>query len=125
MRLNFSAGTGAAEDVLVKTVNVVGGTFTADFANGHSGAYNIISFIPQYLGALVVNTVGTATGLNIYNGSPLLYNGGTGTGVLFASPGVPSTTFPYLYNCYCSRGVFYTLGGTTGISLTFMVNDDQ
>ncbi len=123
MRLNFSAGTGAAEDVIVKTTNVVGGTFTADFVNGHSGAYNIISFRPQYLGSLVINAVGSITAISIYNGSPLLYNGGTGTGVLIASIGIPSATTLYLYNCYCNRGVFYTQTGTG--SITFMVTDDN
>jgi hypothetical protein len=122
MRLNLSAGTGTAEDVVVKKINVVGGTFTADFVNGHSGAYNIISFRAQYLGALIFNTTGFSNVI-IYNGSPLLYNGGTGKGVQIASIATPSLTFPYMYNCYCSRGVFYTVTGTG--SMTFMVTDDN
>jgi len=126
LRLNFSGGTGAAEDVVVKTVNAVAGTFTADFVNGHSGAYNIISFRPQYLGTLVVNAVTNLTGISIYNGSPLLYAGGAGLGTLIASIGTPpSGTPPYLYNCYCNRGVFYTLTSSGVVSVTFMVTDDN
>lgn len=130
MELNFSAGTGAAEDVVVKNVNAVAGTFTADFVNGHSGAYNIVSMRPQYLGSLVVNAQGTTPSatFSIYNGSPLLYNGGTGTGVLIASVVVPlagSALPQYLYNCYCSRGAFYTFTNSTGGSFTFMAVDDN
>ncbi len=125
MILNFSAGTGAAEDVVVNTVNYVGGTFTANFVNGHSGAYKIVSMRAQYLGSMVVNAVGSITGVTIYNGSPLLYNGGTGTGVIIAQlSAAPSLTTPYIYNCYCSRGVFVTTAGTGG-SLTFMAVDDN
>src|SRR5438034_11612132 len=42
LRLNISAGVGAAEDVVV--TSVTSSTFTATFANGHSGAYQIVSF---------------------------------------------------------------------------------
>jgi len=39
--LRFSGGTGATEDVIVNAVTAT--TFTATFANGHSGAYTITS----------------------------------------------------------------------------------
>lgn len=42
-KLVFSGGTGAAETVVVQSVNNSAGTFTATFANGHSGAYTIVS----------------------------------------------------------------------------------
>lgn len=43
MKLTFSGGTGATEVVTVASVNASAGTFTAVFANGHSGAYTIVS----------------------------------------------------------------------------------
>lgn len=42
-KLIFSGGTGATETVVVQSVNTSTGTFTANFANGHSGAYTIVS----------------------------------------------------------------------------------
>lgn len=42
-QLVFSGGTGATETVVVQSVNNSAGTFTATFANGHSGAYTIVS----------------------------------------------------------------------------------
>jgi hypothetical protein len=77
----------------------------------------------QYLGNLVLNVVGTISAITIYNGSPLLYAQGTGAGTTIASIGTPSTTVPYLYNCYCNRGVFYTAVGAG--SFTVMVSDDN
>lgn len=113
MRLNFSGGTGTAEDVIVKTTT--GTTFTADFVNPHSGAYNIISFRPVYFGRLVVNTAGTSVVFTFYNGSPLLYNGGTGLGTAFAVIGANAQVAgQYFYDCYVSRGLFYTATGTLG-----------
>ena len=125
MRLNFSGGTGTAEDVIVKSVNAVAGTFTADFVNNHSGAYNIISYRPTYFGTLVVNAAGTTSNFTLYNGSPNLYAGGTGTGVVIATITAVSTTTPYIYNCYLNRGLFYTYTAGAAGSFTFMVLDDN
>lgn len=41
--LNISGGTGTAETVVVTAYNAVANTITANFANTHSGTYNVVS----------------------------------------------------------------------------------
>ena|SRR2546421_94017 len=120
LRINVSGGTGAAEDTQV--ISTTSTTFTATFVNGHSGAYQIVSFRGVYFGRLVVNTVGTGAVFTFYNGSPLLYAGGTGTGTAFAviSPNAV-VAGQFFYDAFCPRGLFYTLSGTPGdYTLTYV-----
>lgn len=107
--LNFANGTGAAEDVRVKTVNPGAGTFTADFVNGHSGAYTIISRRGTYLGPIAVGAVGTGVTITLYNGHPSLLPD-AGQVIAVITPAAPGHTFA----CYCDKGLFYTLAGTPG-----------
>src|SRR5256885_13768992 len=62
--LNFAGGTGTAEDVVVQTVTAT--TFTADFVNGHSGAYTISSQRTADPGHFVVNAPDTPVTAPLY-----------------------------------------------------------
>jgi hypothetical protein len=108
MLLNFANGTGTAEDVRVKTVGA--STFTADFVNGHSGAYTIISRRSTSLGSITINKVGTSDIMTLYDGHPsVLPNAGRIIAVITPTAG---STLQYL--CSCDQGLFYTVAGTAG-----------
>jgi hypothetical protein len=110
MQLNVANGSGTAETVQVLSVNQTAGTFTANFANNHSGAYTIISLKGSYLGSIVINQIGSGVSITLYNGHPsLLPAAGTPFAVITPAVGVP-----YDYHCLCNRGLFYTLTGTPG-----------
>lgn len=107
--LNFANGTGAAENVQIFNINTVAGTFQANFANGHSGAYTIISLRGTYLGKLVINQAGTGVTITLYNGHPSTSPAGTPIAVLTGF----SIGQSYDFNCSLQRGLFYTVAGTT------------
>lgn len=104
--LDVSGGTGAAETVQVTAVTST--TFTATFANGHSGAYHITSKRGTKLGAVVINKVGTTDTITLYNGSP---NAPKSSVIGIITP-VAGATFTY--NCACDFGLYYTVAGTAG-----------
>lgn len=58
-QLNFSGGTGSSETVVVTAVTST--TFTATFANGHSGGYTIaiseVALVPHNIAALAANVL--------------------------------------------------------------------
>jgi len=110
MQLNVANGTGTAENVLVTAIDKGAGTFTATFANNHSGAYTIISLRGSYLGSVVVGAAGSGVTITLYNGHPsTLPVAGTSFSVL-----TPAVGASYVFNCWCPRGLFYTLAGTPG-----------
>lgn len=102
-RLVFSGGTGATETVVVSAVNFTGGTFTATFANNHSGAYTIqsaplatVTYATTTSATTVVagvNTVTPASMASIYVGSRLQFSGGTGATEVVLVTSVTATTF--------------------------------
>ena len=106
--LNFAGGTGTAEDVVVKTVTAT--TFTADFVNGHSGAYTISSQRTVDLGNFVVNDPGTTVTVTLYDGHPSAFPAGTAIAVIKPVAGDLGRE----YEVRCNRGLFYTLSGTPG-----------
>ena len=115
MRLNIANGTGTAEDILVKSIT--GTTFTADFLNSHSGAYTVISLKGSYLGKVIVNAPGTSAILTLYNGHPsTLPVAGAAFAIVPLALGAPAG-----FDCWCNRGLFYTLSGTPGdYTLTYL-----
>jgi hypothetical protein len=121
MVLNFANGTGVAETVTVLSVNYSAGTFTANFANDHSGAYTIISLKGTYVGRLNVNTAGTSITITLYNGHPSTL---PVPGQVFASI-TPVAGASMAFDCFCSRGLFYTVAGTTAGSYTIMYLDSN
>ena len=110
-KLNVANGTGTAEDVVVKAVNLTNGTFTADFVNNHSGLYTITSRNPTALGPLIVNQAGTGITITLYNGTPNLSPLPGKVGAIAAIN--TSEVSPFLYGCVCDYGLFYTVTGTT------------
>ncbi len=106
--LNFNGGTGTAEDVQVLSITAT--TFTANFANGHSGAYVISSQRTVDIGALVINNAGTGVTITLYNGHPNAWVAGTVFAVVIPGAGEPTRE----YMSICTRGLFYTLSGTPG-----------
>lgn len=105
--LNFANGTGTAEDVIV--LSVTSTTFTANFVNGHSGAYNITSRKGISLGSVVINKAGTGDTITLYDGSPnLLPDAGTAFAVI--TPAFGTLTYHGSYD----KGLFYTVAGTPG-----------
>jgi len=106
--LNIANGTGTAEDVVVKIITST--TFTADFANNHSGSYNIMSRRQgTFVGRFVVNKAGTTDVITLYNGNPnLSSNAGSAIAVISAAYGTLA------YECAWDAGLFYTVTGTPG-----------
>lgn len=120
-RLNIAGGTGTAENVTVTAIT--GTTFTAVFANTHSGTYNITSVNGTLLGALVVNKAGDSTCvLTLYDGSPNA-GGPQPVGKAFAVITNPVPPFAPVYGCTCDGGLFYTLTGVTAPELTLTYLD--
>ena len=115
MWLNVANGTGTAEDVQVLSISSPT-TFTANFANNHSGAYNITSRTGTYLGPIIVGQAGTSMVLTLYDGSPyVLPNVSKVIGVLSLTAG------DYDFAARCDQGLFYTLAGTPGdITLQYL-----
>lgn len=112
MWLNIANGSGgAAENVQVTAVNQSAGTFTAVFANAHSGAYTIISLRGTFLGKLVVNQPGTGVTITLYNGHP---STSPAAGAPIAVLTGLAAGQVFTYDCLCNRGLFYTLAGTAG-----------
>ena len=105
--LVFAGGTGAAEVVAVTAVTST--TFTATFANGHSGAYHITSLRGTFLGAVVINKVGTGDTITLFNGSPNSSPAGAAFAVI-----TPAAGATYTYNCAVDKGLYYTVAGTAG-----------
>lgn len=122
MILNISHGTGTAEDVVVSAITST--TFTATFANTHSGTYNICSYKGTFLKGITVNKTGTSDIFTLYNGNPNAYYAGTTTAVgtpfaLFNVAAVGHVEFPGVLD----NGLFYTLAGTAG-DYTFWYADE-
>lgn len=112
MLLNISGGTGTAEDVTVTSVTST--TFTATFANTHSGTYNISSYKGTFIRGVTVNQVGTTPELKLYNGNPNAKYPGTSTtiGVIFAD--LKPTAVGFIdYPGVIDKGLFYDFSGTT------------
>ena len=99
--LVFSGGTGATETVVVTAVTPT--TFTANFVNGHSGAYTIqsaplatVTYSTTTSATTVVagvNVVTPASMASIYVGSRLQFSGGTGATEVVVVTAVTATTF--------------------------------
>lgn len=104
--LTFSGGVGAAEVAQVTAVTPT--TFTATFANGHSGAYHITSLSGTFLGTVVINKVGTTDTITLYNGSP---NAPITSIIAIITPAAGAS---YAFNCACDKGLYYTVAGTPG-----------
>ncbi len=100
-QLIFAGGTGATETVTVASLTPT--TFTATFANGHSGGYTITS---APLATATYTTTSSSTTItastmavtpasmaSIYVGSQLTLSGGTGSAETVVVTSVTSTTF--------------------------------
>lgn len=107
MILNFAGGTGSAEDIQV--ISTTATTFTANFVNGHSGAYNITSRRPIDIGTLVVGAAGSGVTITLYNGSQNLGTPGAAFAVI-----TPVAGATYQFFNEVEFGLFYTLAGTPG-----------
>lgn len=105
--LNIFGGTGTAEYVQVTAITST--TFTAVFANTHSGTYNIVTRRGVYLGYITFNQPGTSITITLYNGYPGSQD--TGNGVMAAI--TPSAVGFIPFQADCPRGLFYTVTGTT------------
>jgi hypothetical protein len=113
MRLLIIGGVGTLEIVQPTFVASDGSTFTAVFANTHSGAYHIISLCGTFVGPLIVNKVGTGETLTFYNGSPnaTAYNANIGKVVAVITPNANKDN---AFQAAFDYGLFYTLAGTPG-----------
>lgn len=123
MALVITGGTGTPE--VVPVIAVSGNTFTATFANTHSGTYTIRSANSVNLGAVVINQVGTAMALTLYNGDPALasqFPNVAGYGVLAAI--TPTAGSILAYGVICDYGLFYTYSGTAAgdVTITYIPN---
>ncbi|MDE3097496.1 MAG: hypothetical protein KGK07_16035 [Chloroflexota bacterium] len=105
MRLAITDGVGVAELVVVTAFDPVGVTFTAVFANTHSGTYSVRSLVGTWLGPVIFNALGTAMTLTLYDGHPSL--GGQTLAVI-----TPASA-PFPFAVACDQGLFYTYTGTT------------
>lgn len=105
-------GTGTAEVVSVTAVTAT--TFTATFANTHSGTVTLCSLLPGKLGAIVVNNAGTSMVLTLYDGPPALagISGPIGQTIAVIAIAAAGTTYHFALQTYSQ--LFYTLTGTPG-----------
>ena len=115
--LNFNGGTGAAEDIQVISVTTT--TFTANFANNHSGAYVISSSQTVDIGKLVINQAGSSITITLYDVHPNAWVPGTAFAVI--TPNVSEPTREY--DARINRGLFYTVAGTTPGDYTVTYHD--
>lgn len=116
-RLNVANGTGTAEDVRVKSVNVSAGTFVADFAYNHSGAYTITSRNGGFLGPVVVNSPGSSCTITLYHGSPNLVPLPSNQGIIgVLQPSATGQSYPYAWAL--DLGLFYTVTGSSASDIT-------
>lgn len=115
--LNIANGTGTAE--MVTVISITSTTFTAFFANSHSGGYTICSVAPTFLGSITINDPGTAMVLTLMNGCP---NTQPKAGAVFAVIKPTAAGQSFVFNCVCDTGLFYTLAGTPG-DMTLMYLD--
>jgi len=128
LTLNISHGTGTAEDVVV--VSVTASTFTAVFANTHSGTYNICSTKGTFTRGFNANTFDTvANTVTLYNGNPNAYYPGTTTafGTAFAVLKLPTSGVPIFLDLpgVVDRGLFYTVSAvTTSVDYTIWYADE-
>lgn len=107
MVLQIFGGTGTAEEVVVTALSST--TFTATFANTHSGTYNICSVKGTFLHGVTTGVVGTTSTLTLYNGNP----NATPAGVQFAT--VDTTTKgTVFYDVVLDQGLWYTASATPG-----------
>lgn len=126
--LNISHGTGTAEDVVVTSVTAT--TFTAVFANTHSGTYNICSTKGTFVKRINFNTYDTvANTVTLYNGNPNAYYPGTTTaiGTAFAVFKLPTSGQPLSISLpgVVDKGLFYTVSAvTTSVDYTIWYIDE-
>jgi hypothetical protein len=104
--LNFNGGTGTAEDVQVLSVTAT--TFTAVFAQSHSGGYVISSQRTVDIGEFTVNTLGVGVTITLYDGHPSAFPTGAPFAVITPNAGEPTRIFKTRIN----RGLFYTATST-------------
>ncbi len=118
MVLVIYGGTGTAEEVVVASLSLSAGTFTAVFANTHSGTYNITSKNGVFLGSVVVNAVGTGMTLTLYNGNPAtgLGTGAPGYGALAVITPVAGANATY--DVTCDYGLYFEYAGSSAGDLT-------
>ncbi len=115
--LVFAGGTGAAEAVRVTALTST--TFTATFANSHSGAYHITSLCGTKLGGVVINSLGTSDVITLYNGSPNSSPAGAAFAIISPAAGKPLP-----YNCTVDKGLYYSVTGTAAGDYTILYIDD-
>lgn len=107
--INVFGGTGTAEYVQINAVTAT--TFSAVFANAHSGTYNIVTRRGIYVGSLLVGDPGTTVVVTIYNGFP----GSTpDTGEQVVLTAKPTVAGYIPFNGDFDRGLFVTVAGTVG-----------
>ena len=125
--LVVSDGTGTAEEVQVTAVTAT--TFTATFANTHTGTTNLRSKKLVNLGDVFVNSLGTGMTLTLYNGNPdatllaAYANAGKYGGPSYGAIGVftPSSSVPFLpFKVACDFGLYVLYAGTTPGDLTIL-----
>lgn len=120
--LNISGGTGTAEDVRVTAVTTT--TFTATFANTHSGTYNISSYKSTFIKGITVNQVGTTPEIILYKGNPNAKYPGTSTTIGTPFADLKPTAVGFIeYPGVIDGGLFYTSSGT-GINFTIWYADE-
>jgi len=124
LTLMIAGGMGTAERVLVKSVDTVGLTFTADFLYSHSGAYSIFSQKGTDLGRITVNNPGSGVTITLYNGHPANFPAGTDFAMI-----TPTASTPFFdFGCSVDHGLFYTAAaagnGTMG-DFTLMYLDHE
>lgn len=106
--LEIWGGTGTTERVQVTATTAT--TFSAAFANAHSGTYNISTLHKVYVGRVIINKVGTTDTITLYDGNP---NWVTTPGTAFAII-TPVAGANYVYDAECFFGLYYTVAGTAG-----------
>lgn len=97
------------EDVQITAVNTGTNHISAVFTKNHSGTTHVTSKKEVFLGAVIINKVGTTDTITLYNGHP---NAQTSSVIAIITPA--TTRGDYQYQVRCLWGLFYTVAGTAG-----------
>lgn len=122
MILVIYGGTGTAEEVTVTSTNYSAATFTATFANTHSGTYNITSKTGVSLGRVIIGGAGTTMTLTLSNGNPAITaSSAPNYGTIAVITPVAGAT--YDFEVSADYGLYVTYAGSAAgdVTITYLV----
>lgn len=119
-------GTGTPEVITLLRVDKAGGFCYANFANTHTGTWNIQSVKGTYLGPIVMNKIGATEVITLYHANPAATGAPApylGTAIAAITP--VSSTPSYPFGLWLPFGLYYTYTATTAGDYTIHYLDES